>query len=239
MIELKKAEVTKMVIDCTKHAIETYEATICSDRWTNTNSRLLLNVMLVCLARDVFLGSIDTTGEKKDIAYTTKAIVQYIEEVGPINIVQLYMDNAAVMTGTLKWLQEKYPHLYLQGCAAHVLNLLLEDWAKEATVKLLVTICARIVKYIKKYEYTLALFRRFSPKKALGMPSKTCTAMNYLMIHRLVECRAALLQVVSEAIYREFKNELFTQKNGPTLKFRAQRVEEDIHFESFWVECDN
>jgi len=37
--------------------------------------------MLVCLAGDVFLESVDTTGERKDIAYTMKAIAQYIEEV--------------------------------------------------------------------------------------------------------------------------------------------------------------
>jgi len=71
------------------------------------------------------------------------------------------------------------------------------------------------------------------------MPLKTCFAMNYLMIHRLVEYRATLLQVVSEATYMEFENELFTRKNGPTLKFQAQRVLEDNHLESFWIECDN
>jgi len=126
MIEPKKVEVSKMAIDCTKHAIKTYGATICFDRWTNTNSRSLLNMMLVCPIGDVFLGSIDTT-RKKDIAYMTKAIVQYIEEVGPKNIVQLCINNVVVMIGTLKLLQEKYPHLYLQGCATHVLDLLLED----------------------------------------------------------------------------------------------------------------
>jgi len=71
-----------------KHAIKTYGAIVCLDRWTNTNSCLLLNVMLVCPLGDAFLGSIDTTRERKDIAYTMNTIVKYIEEIGPKNIVQ-------------------------------------------------------------------------------------------------------------------------------------------------------
>jgi len=113
MVEPKKVKVSKMVIDRTKHAIKTYKVTICLDGWTDTNSCPLLNVKIVCLVGNVFLGSIDTTGERKDIAYTMNTTAQYIEEVGPKNIVQLCMYNTTLMTGALKSLHEKYLHMYL------------------------------------------------------------------------------------------------------------------------------
>lgn len=207
-----------MVAERTKRAIATYGATLCSDGWTDTNSRPLLNVMVTCPAGDVFLGSVDTTGEKKDIAYTTKILEKYIEEVGPQNIVQLCTDNAAVMTGTLKSLNDKYPHMYLQGCAAHVMDLLMEDWGKSYLLKGIVKKCEAIVKFIKRYQYTLAAFRRFSPKKALRMPSKTRFAVNYLVIERLVVCKSALIRLINEPEYMAFENSLFQRKNGPALK---------------------
>ena len=195
--------------------------------------------MLVCPAGDVFLGLVDTTGEKKDIAYTTNMLAQYVDEIGSKNIVQLCTDNAAVMTGALKSLQERYPHMYTQGCAAHIMDLLLEDWGKEERVKGLVAKCEHIVKFIKKYHHTLGLFRKYSPKLSLRLPSKTRFAVNFLMIDRLVDCKLALLSVILDESYDEFERSLFYRKNGHVVQMRARRAREDIHSDAFWLECAN
>ena len=86
-----------------------------------------MNVMLTCLVGDIFLGSIDITGNKKNKAYIAGKLKEYIEEVGPLNVVQLCSDNASAMLGALDMVIEEYPHIYKQGCAAHILDLLLED----------------------------------------------------------------------------------------------------------------
>ncbi len=43
--------------------------------------------MLVCPVGDVFLGSIDTTGNKKDKGYIVGKLKEYIEAVEPHNVV--------------------------------------------------------------------------------------------------------------------------------------------------------
>jgi hypothetical protein len=48
-----------------KQSIALYGATIYSDGWDNVIHWLLMNFMLVCLAGDIFIGSVDTTGHKK------------------------------------------------------------------------------------------------------------------------------------------------------------------------------
>ena len=78
MIDVKKAAVKKVVEDRTKNSINQYGATICSDGWSNTNTRPLMNFMLVCPAGDVFLGSVDRTGSRKDFVYMTDTLAQYI-----------------------------------------------------------------------------------------------------------------------------------------------------------------
>jgi hypothetical protein len=42
-----------------------------------------MNVMLVCSAGDVFIGSIDTTGHKKTKEYIARELRTYIEAMSP------------------------------------------------------------------------------------------------------------------------------------------------------------
>ena len=239
MIDVKKEVVQKMVIERTKTSIAQYGATICSDGWSDTNRHPLMNVMLVCPARDVFLGSEDSTGAKKDIAYTTTLMSKYIDKVGPTNIVQLCTENASIMIGTMSSLLLKYPHMYKQGCAAHILDLLLEDWGKSQTMKDLVSKCRTMVKHIRKYHFTMALFWKHSPNKMLRLPTLTQFATNFFMIDCLLDCKQALQTVVADDAYMTFKFSLQNRTNGGTIRRKAMDVRLNIHSERFWSRCKN
>ena len=56
-----EAEVKK----ATSFSIETYGISLCSNGWNNVVHRLLMNIMLSCLAGDIFLSSVDTLGIRK------------------------------------------------------------------------------------------------------------------------------------------------------------------------------
>jgi hypothetical protein len=71
-IELTKKHVEVEVKKATKQSIEVYGATICTDEWDNVTRQPLMNVMLSCPTSDIFLGSIDTIGNKKTKAYYYK-----------------------------------------------------------------------------------------------------------------------------------------------------------------------
>ena len=114
----------------TSFSIETYRASLCSDGWDNVVHGLLMNVMLCCPVGDIFLGSVDTSENKKTKEYIAEKLKRYIEEIGPIQVSQICTNNAANMLGALVNVVETYPHIYKHGCTAHALNLLLEDWAK-------------------------------------------------------------------------------------------------------------
>jgi hypothetical protein len=58
-----------------------------------------MNVMLVCPAGDVFIGSIDMTGHKKTKEYITEELRIYIEAIGPNNMIQICSENASTMLG--------------------------------------------------------------------------------------------------------------------------------------------
>jgi hypothetical protein len=53
-----------------------------------------------------------------------------VAKVGSHNVVQICTDNAAAMANAGRTVMQSNPHMYVQGCAAHCLDLLLEDWSK-------------------------------------------------------------------------------------------------------------
>jgi hypothetical protein len=127
----------------------------------------LMNVMLDCPAGDIFIGSVDTTGHKKAKEYIAGELKTYIEAIGPNNVTQIYTDNASAMLGALDELIATYPHLYKQGCAAHILDLLLEDWGKEEMFKALIIRTKRVSIYIRNHHATMALYRHYSSRLSL------------------------------------------------------------------------
>ena len=111
-----------------------------------SNSAICLN--LTNTALDVFISSIDTTGNKKTKKYIVRKLKKYIEAVGPNNVTQICSNNASTILGALDDLVATYPHLYKQGCCTHILNLLLEDWKKEKMFKTLIIWAKRVYIYI-------------------------------------------------------------------------------------------
>ena len=238
-IEPTRKHVQMQIEEKTKQCISLYGATICSDGWDNVVHRPLMNVMLVCPVGDVFLGSIDTTGNKKDKGYIAGKLEEYIEAVGPHNVVQICSDNASAMLGAMDKVVEDYPHIYKQGCAAHVIDLLLEDWGKEPTYKQLILMAKRICVFIKNRHMTLSLFRQSSPKLSLILPAETRFGCQFLMISRLLKVKAALLQVVVHEKWEEYVNSLFNRQNGLRSHALACLVRNTILDDTFWVRCEN
>jgi hypothetical protein len=101
LIKPTKKHVEVEVKKATKQSIEVYGATICTDGWGNVTHRPLMNIMLSCLAGDIFLGSIDTTRNKKMKAYIATELKKFIEDVGPRFVTQICTNNATNMLGAM------------------------------------------------------------------------------------------------------------------------------------------
>ena len=143
-------------------------------------------------------------GNKKSKEYIAGELKKFIEQIGPMKVSQICTDNAANMLGAVDKVIETYPHIYKQGCAAHALYLLLEDWAKIPQFKDLIAEAKRVCLFVRNHHVTLALFREFSQNKMLLMPANTRFACNFIMIMRMVEVREALEVEVREALHRKF-----------------------------------
>jgi hypothetical protein len=214
LLEPTKKHVEAEVKKATKQSIEVYGTTICTEGWDNVTRRPLMNVMLSCPTGDIFLGSIDTTGNKKTNAYITTKLKKFIEDVGPRFVTQICTYNATNMLGAMDDIVTTYPHISKQGCAAHALDLMLEDWAKIDQFKDLIQKAKCVCIYMRNHHVTMALFREHSLRKSLVVPAETRFACQFLMISRMLEMKNALEQVVIHPWWTEYVQSLFNKQNG-------------------------
>jgi len=86
---------------------------------------------------------------------------------------------------TSKLLEEKRPHLYWTPCAAHCINLMLEDIGKLRLVKKIIQRGVSLVSFIYSHSSTLSLLRQFTNKRVLVRHVVTRFATSYLLLQRL------------------------------------------------------
>jgi hypothetical protein len=191
-IEPKVKQVKVKIKKATKQSIALYGATIYLDGWNNVICQPLMNVMLVCPARDIFIDSVDMIGYKKTKEYIAGELRTYIVSIGLNNMTQICSDNANAMLEAL----DKLVALYKQGCCAHILDLLLEVWGKEEMFKTLIIRAKRVCIYIQNLQATMALYCHYSPRLSLKVPPKTRFACNFLMIARMLQVKDALERMI-------------------------------------------
>ncbi|XP_057490654.1 uncharacterized protein LOC130776438 [Actinidia eriantha] len=75
----------------------------------------------------MFIESIDTSSYSKDGQKLFELLDKYVELVGEANVVQIVTDNASANILARKFLEAKRPNLYWTPCAAHCIDLMLED----------------------------------------------------------------------------------------------------------------
>jgi hypothetical protein len=197
-----KHKIKAQIAERTKMFIITYDATLAGDGWNSVNNHPLLNMMCISPAGEEFLGAIDTSGHMKNAVYIADVIKRYLIEVGPENVVQVCTDNANVMRKAVSIVQQQWPDLYFQGCMAHALNLLLQDWGLSQWASSMVEDAQKIVRFIRARHVPLALFRKHAAIHAKGLsmlsPGAIRFGTNFLMVARVLDVKEALKQTVTD-----------------------------------------
>ncbi|XP_023743186.1 uncharacterized protein LOC111891374 [Lactuca sativa] len=176
---------------------------IVSDGWSNIKHNSLINVLAVNFHGVMLMHADDFYGVEKTGARIAEFLRQAIESVGPSNVLQVVMDNAANCKAVRKELKKVYKHIFWSTCCVHTLNLIFKDFAR-AFIWLEDTYTKekRTVKYFLNHGQALAIFRDNS-KLALLKVTKTQFASHYVLLKRLLLCREALSTTISLNSWRD------------------------------------
>lgn len=83
----------------------------------------------------IFHKSVDTMGHSKMKEYIFRLMDKVVDEIGEENVVQIVIDNEIAFKVAGKLLMDKRKHLYWTPCAAHCIDLILEDIEKMEKVR--------------------------------------------------------------------------------------------------------
>ena len=160
-----------------------------------------------------------------------------MQKVGADNVVQICTNNAPVMSLTACDVMRINRHIYVQGCAAHCLDLLLEDWAQQDWMKKVIKKAWLICVFIKNHHASQVIFRRLSPNLSINVPTETRFATNFIMIDRLVQVRNALERMVVDDDWNTFMGDL--RRRSHTTYMRCFAVRRFVRSDGFWNTCEN
>jgi hypothetical protein len=105
---------------------------IVSDGWSSFRRDHYVNFLAVFTdeSKKPLLLKAIKTDERQNGENIAKELDSVIQEVGEDKVVSIVTDNAANMKKAWKILQAKYPALIINGCGAHIMNLLVKDIVK-------------------------------------------------------------------------------------------------------------
>jgi hypothetical protein len=109
-------------------------ATVCSDGCGNIAREHLINIMVTSPKGAVFHSAVECTGEIKSGEYIAKLLTDAIRDIGEQNVIQVIMDSAANCVKARRLVHQQFPHITPAPCAAHCIDLALEDICKLARV---------------------------------------------------------------------------------------------------------
>ncbi|GAU29429.1 hypothetical protein TSUD_149990 [Trifolium subterraneum] len=175
---------------------EKYGCTIMTDGWTDRKRRTILNFLVHSPKGTVFLKSIDASDITKTADKIFKMIDDVVQEVGEENVVQIATDNAANYKAAGKLLMEKRSNLYWTPCAAHCIDLMLEDFEKKIPLhKETIAKGKKITTYIYGRTSLICMLHKFTKNIDLMRPSLICFVTSYLTLGCLNDHQYELIEM--------------------------------------------
>ncbi|XP_048616815.1 uncharacterized protein LOC125575425 isoform X2 [Brassica napus] len=232
MYELRVPLLKKEVEEAEKQLVE-YKAdwvakgcSIMSDGWRDSVvQKDIINFLVNSPKGSVFLKSVDVSEVVKDANLLFNMLDNVVDEVGESNVVQLVTDNASNYIKAGKLLMAKRPHLYWSPCAAHCLDLMLEDIGQIPSIKAAIKSSIFMNGYIYTRPTMVNTMRRFTGGGNLHRPAVTRFATSFITLSSYYRQKNNLRKFVNS---QEWIDSKWSKELG------AKKVKQIIMQDSFW-----
>ncbi|CAN7093292.1 unnamed protein product [Brassica rapa subsp. narinosa] len=197
-----------------------------SDGWRDSVvQKDIVNFLVNSPKGSVFMKSKEVSEVVKDATLLFKLLDEMVEEVGEKNVVQMITDNASNYVKAGKLLEAKRPNLYWTPCAAHCLDLMLENIGKLEPVKNALQKCIFMSGYIYCRLPLVNMMRRFTNKHNLHRPAVTRFATSFITMSQFHIQQANLKKMVTSDDWN---------KSKWPKEAEAKKMKQYILQESFW-----
>lgn len=185
--------------------------TLITDGWTNVRKDHLVNfcIKFPC-GKTFFYKSINTSAIIQDARQVANQIIDVLREIGDAKFCGVVTDNANVMQAAWKLIEAEFPRVSANGCAAHCLNLLIEDIVKTTDSKSLLEESSSLIKYINNHARVRSVFeaarKTANVAHALSLPVITRWYTQYNSANDLLNAKFVIRNLLDS------KRDLFTSR---------------------------
>jgi hypothetical protein len=172
----------------------------------------------------VFLDSVDCSEVKKDGKYIFELVDRCIEDIGEKNVVQVVTDNASTNLSAAAMLKARRPKIFWTACAAHTVDLMLEDIGKLPSVEGIIVKGRALTVFLYAHTRVLALMRA-ALGRDLVRSGITRFATAYLNLKSLLDNKSGLQKL--------FRSEELNQW-GYLKKAKGKGAAKTVRSETFW-----
>ncbi|KAL7197440.1 hypothetical protein ACSBR2_020057 [Camellia fascicularis] len=149
-----------------------------------------------CCSRNrgtIFQKSVDVTDvPSRTSDYYLSLMDKVVDEIGEEYVVQIVTDNEAAIKAAGYKLMQKRKNLYWTGCAAHCIDLMLEDIGKKKSVAKVLDCAKVITRFIYNSNWVVDFMKRFTGDRELLRPVITRFATNFITLESIVKHKTAL-----------------------------------------------
>ncbi|KAK9698038.1 hypothetical protein RND81_08G078200 [Saponaria officinalis] len=223
----KEVQDTDLIVEEHKKEWVDRGCSIMSDGWRDSVAQKdVLNFLVNSPKGSVFIKFIDASLVVKDANLLFDLLDKMVEEVGEENVIQVISDNASAYVKAGKLLEAKRPHLYWTPCAAHCIDLMLEDIGKIPRVRA----SLKKAMFINAFVYggrpsVVNLMRQFTNQRNLHRPAITRFATSFITLAKFHKHKNNLRKLVTSQEWSDAK-----WSREPAANKMAQYILQ----ESFW-----
>ncbi|CAD6339147.1 unnamed protein product [Miscanthus lutarioriparius] len=142
--------------------------------------------------RERFTESVDASSEVHSATMLADLLQEKIEDIGRDNVVQVVTDNGANYKAAGKILMDRIPTLFWSPCAAHCLDLMLEEIGNLKAFKKPIARAKRVTNFIYRHGRLLSAMRAQTGGTDLVRTAKTRFATSFLTLKSLYKNKDAL-----------------------------------------------
>eukprot|EP00253_Pinus_taeda_P014564 PITA_14564 len=173
----------------------------------------------------MFLKSVDASNRVRYGQLLFQLLDEVVEEVGVANVVQIITNNASNYVLARKLLEEKHKTIFWNPCAAHCIDLMLEDNGKLDWVKNIVEHAKSITKCIYNHSWILSLMRKHTRGRDIIRLAITRFATHFLTLQSMLSQHRNLQKL--------FSNDEWNESHW-SHKLDGKDLKKTVNEEIFW-----
>jgi hypothetical protein len=172
------------VQEATQTAIRTQQfVSIVTDGWANPNRESIVNYVVVAPGMKSLLWSTKATGaeahDAENLKLRLQAVIDEIEDKTKVTVAGVNTDNADAPIKSWPLLEEERS-IFGGGCAAHTLNLLMNDMLALAAIAAVVAKAMHVIRFVRDHHAMQYIFNELKDDDleehhdGLSIPCPTC-----------------------------------------------------------------